>query len=71
METPIGYMPTPDAIDRTGLADVSDADMKELLAVDKEGWQKEIELIKEHYAKFGTRSPRSFDELAALEKRLG
>ena len=38
------------AIDRGGLSGVSDHDMKELLAVDRQGWLKEIELIKEHYA---------------------
>jgi len=71
VETPIGYMPAPGAIDRTGLSDVSDADMNELLAVDREGWMNEIGLIKEHYAKFGSRLPKELaDELAALEKRL-
>ena len=45
--------------------------MKELLAVDREGWKKEIGLIKEYYAKFGSRLPGELlDELAALEKRL-
>jgi phosphoenolpyruvate carboxykinase (GTP) len=39
--------------------------------VDREGWQKEIVLVKEHYAKFGGRLPRELtEELAALEKRL-
>ncbi len=70
-QTPIGYMPTADAIERAGLPDVSEADMKELLTVDREGWQKEIVLVKEHYAKFGGRLPRELtEELAALEKRL-
>jgi len=70
-ETPIGYMPTVDAIERDGMSGVSDSDMKELLAVDREGWFKEIILVKEHYAKFGSRLPRELtDELAALEKRL-
>ncbi len=72
VETPIGYMPTPDAIDRSGLENkVSDTDMKELLTVDKQGWLKEIELIKEHYAKFGNHLPAELStELAELEKRL-
>ncbi len=71
VETPIGYMPVHDAIDINGLADVNEAVMKELLAVDREGWKKEIGLIKEYYAKFGSRLPGELlDELAALEKRL-
>jgi phosphoenolpyruvate carboxykinase (GTP) len=70
-KTPIGYMPTADAIERAGLPDVSDSDMKELLTVDREGWQREIVLVKEHYAKFGSRLPQELtNELVALEKRL-
>src|SRR5262249_42948350 len=41
VDTPIGKIPTPDAIDRSGLP-VSDNDMKSLLAVDKEGWLAEL-----------------------------
>lgn len=53
VETPIGYMPTVDAIDRTGIEnEVTEADMKELLSFDREGWLKELEMIKEHYKKF-------------------
>ena len=72
VETPIGYMPTVDAIDRSGIENiVSDADIKELLTVDKQGWLKEIELIKEHYAKFGNHLPAELSaELAELGKRL-
>lgn len=71
IETPIGYMPTKDAIDRTGLDDVSDADMEELLKVNKDLWLQEVASIKEHYAKFGDRLPKEMiTELEALEKRL-
>lgn len=69
-ETPIGYMPTVDAIDRQGLT-ISDADMKELLSVHVDEWMKEVELIREHYKKFGDRLPQELmDELNGLEKRL-
>jgi len=71
VDTAIGCMPAVNAIDRTGLSGVSEADLKELLTVDRQGWLKEIGLIKEHYAKFGSRIPKELhDELAALEKRL-
>jgi phosphoenolpyruvate carboxykinase (GTP) len=69
-KTPIGYMPSNDAIDRTGL-DVSEADMAELLKVDKDEWLKEIASIREHYAKFGDRLPQELvKQLDALEERL-
>jgi phosphoenolpyruvate carboxykinase (GTP) len=71
VETPIGYMPTVDAIDRAGLDDVTDEHMKVLTAVDREGWLREISLIKDHYAKIGPRVPKELtDELRVLEKRL-
>jgi len=70
VKTPIGYMPTVDAIDREGL-DVSDADMAELLKVDREEWLKEVASIKEYYAGFGDRLPKELAaQLEALEKRL-
>ncbi len=71
LETPIGYMPTADAIDRTGLSSVTDADMAELLSLDKEGWLKELEMVKEHFTKFGDKLPAELTEqLKALEARL-
>ena len=70
VKTPIGYMPTSDAVDTNGL-DVSAADMEELLKVNKEEWLKEVASIKEHYAKFGAKLPKEMEnQLAALEKRL-
>jgi len=70
VETPIGFMPSVDAIDRSGL-DVSEADMTELLKVDKEEWKKELSSIKEHYTKFGDKLPKELNtELATLESKL-
>lgn len=69
-QTAIGYVPEVGAIDTNGLS-VSDVDMQELLSVNKQDWLKEVEDIKEHYAKFGDRLPQALkDELAALEARL-
>lgn len=68
-ETPIGFMPTVDAIDRP--EGVSQKDMADLLAVDKKGWLKELESVKEHYANFGDRMPQElYSELKILESRL-
>lgn len=72
IETPIGFMPSVDAIDRSGIEDkVSEKDMEELLSLDKEGWQKEFDSIKEHYAKFGDKVPQALrNQLDLLEARL-
>ena len=70
VETPIGYLPTPDAIDTSGL-DVTIAQMEELLNVDVKEWLNEIESIREHYARFEETLPEALsDELDALEARL-
>ena len=70
IETPIGYVPAPGAIDTSDL-DISEEDMAELLKVDTDDWLMEVESIKEHYSHFGDRLPQGLrDELAALEKRL-
>jgi phosphoenolpyruvate carboxykinase (GTP) len=70
-KTPIGYMPTVDAIDINGLEDVSKEDMEELFKVDKEQWLNEVASIREHYAKYGDRLPAElFKQLDELEKRL-
>jgi phosphoenolpyruvate carboxykinase (GTP) len=71
VETPIGYLPTPGAIPRSGL-DVAPEAMAELLKVDSEEWRNELQSIHAHYQNLGDRVPTElFDELADLEKRLG
>jgi phosphoenolpyruvate carboxykinase (GTP) len=71
IETPIGNVPAPGAIDTTGL-DISDAAMDELLRVDAGEWRAELPLISEHYSRFGDRLPHELlEELDALERRLG
>ncbi len=70
VKAPIGYMPTSDALELSGL-DVSDSDMNELLKVDKEEWLNEVASIREHYANFGDKLPKELaDQLDALESRL-
>ena len=72
-ETAIGFLPTQESIDITGIEDeVSAADLAELLKVDTEGWKEELAMIEEHYAKFGDKLPQELkDQLAALKARLG
>ena len=70
VETPIGYLPAPDAIDTAEL-DVTAEQMEELLNVNVKEWLNEIESIREHYARFEETLPEALsDELAALEARL-
>jgi phosphoenolpyruvate carboxykinase (GTP) len=62
IETPIGNMPTIDAIDRPSSVPVQD--MEVLLKVDTEGWLQEVDDIRtNHYPKFGDHLP---EELYAL-----
>lgn len=70
VKTPIGYMPTTDAIDTEGL-DVSATDMAHLLEVKNEEWLNEVESIKDHYSKYGEKMPKElYSQLDSLEKRL-
>ena len=69
--TPIGHVPTPDALDVTGLDGMAD-NLKQLLAVDTAGWRTEVDDVAASYAKFGSRLPRALNEqLDGLRKRLG
>jgi phosphoenolpyruvate carboxykinase (GTP) len=71
VETPIGAVPTLDAIDTEGI-DVSRQDMEELLRVDIEGWRAEVPLVRDYYAQFGDRLPPALvEQVDTLEKRLG
>ena len=71
VETPIGFMPMEDAIERP--AGVTAENMKELLDVDVSGWLAELKDIKtDHYAKFGAKLPKELrNQLDSLIKRLG
>lgn len=70
VETPIGLMPTKDAIDVEGL-DVSAHDMEELLKINKDEWLAEVESIRAHYKGYGEKLPTELaNQLNALEARL-
>ena len=69
-ETPIGYVPTADALDTTGL-DLDADTLAQLLEVDPIAWKGEVELINGHFDFIGERLPQQMsDELTALEGRL-
>jgi phosphoenolpyruvate carboxykinase (GTP) len=70
VDTPIGRLPEPDALNTNGL-DISPSALDELLKVDVDGWLAEVPLIKEHYDTFGDRLPDELRaEVALLEQRL-
>lgn len=69
-ETPIGYLPTKDAIDLNGL-DLSKGQLEKLLFVDKEAWKEEVNELKEYFKIFGDKLPKGIsDELLQLQERL-
>ena len=68
--SPIGMVPTPEAIDTNGL-DIPPEDMDALLRVDLAEWKDEMPSIKEHFEKFGDRLPEPlWNEYEALRERL-
>ena len=70
VDTQIGLLPAPGAIDTSGL-DVPRADMAELLQVDVDAWRTEVPLIEEHLGLFGDRLPAAVRaELDELRARL-
>jgi phosphoenolpyruvate carboxykinase (GTP) len=71
VETPIGYVPTPDALDTDGL-EMTPEQLEKALAVDVEDWHKEIPQITEWFEKFGDQLPAVlWTELDGLKARLG
>jgi phosphoenolpyruvate carboxykinase (GTP) len=71
VETPIGRLPRVDDLDLQGM-NISRAAVERLLAVDIEGWKKEIPSMREYFATFGNRLPAGIKkQVDELEKRLG
>jgi phosphoenolpyruvate carboxykinase (GTP) len=70
VDTPIGRVPAPGAIDTNGL-DLAPEVVDALLSVDAESWRAELPQIEEHYESLGATVPSALhDELQELEKRL-
>ncbi|MCE5252667.1 MAG: phosphoenolpyruvate carboxykinase (GTP) [Actinomycetia bacterium] len=71
VKTPIGNLPSAEALDLTGL-DIPAADLQALLTVDREAWQAEAAELARYYEQFGDRLPEALRrQLAALQERLG
>jgi phosphoenolpyruvate carboxykinase (GTP) len=70
VDTPIGRLPAPGAIDIEGL-EISSSQLAHLFHVDIDTWRVEAELIDAHFASFGEKLPGELRrQLDALEKRL-
>jgi phosphoenolpyruvate carboxykinase (GTP) len=70
IDTPIGRVPTPEALDTEGL-ELSDDDVRTALAVEVDDWKAEIAGIEEWFEKLGSALPSSLrDELDALKQRI-
>ena len=70
VDTAIGRMPAPGALDVAGL-DLSDEVLTELFAVDPQSWLAEADLTEEYFARFGDRVPDQLrTQLTNLRSRL-
>ncbi len=70
VKTPIGYMPTKETLDISGL-NVTEKELNKLLSVNKEEWIREVETIKDDYKIYGEKLPKELEnQLDQLEKRL-
>ena len=70
VDTPIGVLPTRDALDLDGL-EISDRDLDLLLSVDVDVWKQEAALMPEYFGQFGDHLPQAItDEHRALVERL-
>lgn len=70
VKTPIGHLPTKEALDTEGL-DLDEADLDMLLSVDTEVWKQEAALVPEFFERFGDHTPKAlWDEYHDLVRRL-
>jgi phosphoenolpyruvate carboxykinase (GTP) len=71
VETPIGYIPSPDALDTRGL-DIAPDKLREALRVDATEWLDALRDLDDFFAKFDGRIPTPIiDTLADTRRRLG
>ena len=70
VNTPIGLLPTKEALDTSGL-DLTDDQLQLLLSVDPTVWREEAALIPQHYREFGEHLPPAlWNEYEELTRRL-
>jgi phosphoenolpyruvate carboxykinase (GTP) len=70
VDSPIGRLPTKDALDLDGL-DIDDADLDAIISVDAKGWLEALPQIRTHYDKFGDKLPAQLQvAVDTLEAKL-
>ena len=70
VETPVGWVPTPDGIELEGL-DIPTSTLEELLRIDRADWQQEVASQRKFFEQFGSHLPREIqEEHEALGRRL-
>jgi phosphoenolpyruvate carboxykinase (GTP) len=70
VDSPVGLLPAPGALDVSGLAMKEDA-TAELFKISKGEWTQEVARIREFHSTFGDRLPAGIKtELQELEKRV-
>jgi phosphoenolpyruvate carboxykinase (GTP) len=71
VETPVGFVPAPGALDVNGLG-VSDAALEAAMKVDPAEWEAELPKISAHFDNLGDRLPAEMrSQLQALAARFG
>jgi phosphoenolpyruvate carboxykinase (GTP) len=69
-ETPVGFVPTRDALNLDGLG-LSAADLETLLTVDRDEWAAEVPEIRAFFERFGAQCPQALHEsLDTLSQQL-
>jgi phosphoenolpyruvate carboxykinase (GTP) len=70
-ETPIGFVPTPGALDTSGLT-MQPAQLRDALRVDAGEWREALADLGDFYAQFGSRLPQPIARhLAETQRSLG
>ncbi|HUJ76477.1 MAG TPA: phosphoenolpyruvate carboxykinase (GTP) [bacterium] len=70
VRSPIGYLPTPDAIDTNGLS-IKPEHLHELTTLDGPAWLNEMGEIEQYFARFGERmAPELLAEVARTRQEL-
>ncbi len=69
-KTPIGYLPTADALDLSGL-EITKESLEQLFHVDAADWQKECDEMESYFKLFGSHLPEGIsEELGSLRRRI-
>ena len=72
VDTAIGKVPAPGAINIEGMEGMDEGKMTKVLEVNNDDWKEEIALIEAHFASFGDHLPAALaTELDGLKERLG